>query len=126
MKKLILAISFVAGLVVMASAQMSHRSPEQRATHITKVLQKRLQLNAGQAQQVNAAFLIQATRMDSLKSNLSADKKANHLVARSIMLGTERQIVAVLNDSQKEQFMAWVKLKKQKRVEKRNALRLNE
>ena len=111
---------------MIASAQMSHRSPEQRATHITKVLQKRLQLNAGQAQQVNAAFLIQATRMDSLKSNLSADKKANHLVARGIMLGTERQIVAVLNDSQKEQFMAWVKLKKQKRVEKRNALRLNE
>jgi len=42
------------------------------------------------------------------------------------MLDSEKQVVAVLNDSQKEHFMAWVKLRKQKRMEKQGVVRLND
>jgi hypothetical protein len=122
MKKLVLVISFIAGLSVMSNAQIAKRSPEQRAAHLTKVLQKKLKLSLDQATQVNAIFYTQATRMDSLKSNLSTDKKGKHLAARSIMINTEQHIAAVLNDSQKQQFITWVKMQKQHRMEKREAL----
>ncbi|MDB5140158.1 MAG: hypothetical protein JWR12_2074 [Mucilaginibacter sp.] len=126
MKKLILIVSFIAGLGALANAQAlntaaQHKLPEQRAAHITKVMQKRFNLSQEQAQQVNAAFVTQATRMDSLRNNPSANKKENHLAARGIMLGTEKQVVAILNPTQKEQFMTWVKMRKPKRMEKQEA-----
>ncbi|MDF2430722.1 MAG: hypothetical protein JWP44_353 [Mucilaginibacter sp.] len=126
MKKLILVISFITGLGVIANAQAlsnaaQQKSPEQRAAHITKAIQKQLNLSQDQAQQVNAAFLTQATRMDSLRSNPSGDKKANQLATHSILIGTEKQVLTILNDTQKQQFMTWVKMRKQKRVEKRSA-----
>jgi hypothetical protein len=123
MKKLILVASFIVGLNVMAHAQITQKSPEQRAGHITKVLQKRLNLTADQANQVNTAFLAQATRMDSLKSNLSTDKKENHLTAKRIMLTTKKQVYSVLNDTQKQQFAAWEKMRKEKHKEKQESLK---
>jgi uncharacterized protein HemX len=75
MKKLILVLSFIIGVGFMACAQVSNKSPEQRAAHHTKELQKRLNLSQAQASEINTAFLTMATRMDSLKSTLSSDKK---------------------------------------------------
>ena len=119
MKKLILVLSFITGLSVMANAQMTRKSPERRATHMTKVLQKRLNLSPEQASQVNTAFLTQATRMDSLKNNRSADKKANHLTARVIRLSTQKQVMAVLDDTQKQKFVQWEKMRRERHKEKR-------
>jgi hypothetical protein len=118
MKKLILAASFIIGSIVMAQAQITQKSPEQHARHMTKVLQKRLNLSPDQALQINTVMLNRATRMDSLKNNLSADKKENHLAARSIMLSTQRQVLAVLDDNQKQKFMEWEKMRKEKHREK--------
>ena len=103
----------------MANAQMTRKSPERRATHMTKVLQKRLNLSPEQASQVNTAFLTQATRMDSLKNNRSADKKANHLTARVIRLSTQKQVMAVLDDTQKQKFVQWEKMRRERHKEKR-------
>jgi hypothetical protein len=119
MKKIILMLSFIIGISVVANAQDHHKSPEQRAQHMTRRLTKMLKLSQEQAAQVNTVFMQQATRMDSLKSNMSADRKANHLTRRSIMLSTKQQVVAVLNDSQKQQFMAWEKMRKERHKEKR-------
>jgi len=119
MKKLILVLSFITGLTAMANAQMTRKSPEKRATHMTKVLQKKLSLSPEQASQVNIAFLTQATRMDSLKSNRSADKKANHLTARVIRLSTQKQVMAVLDDTQKQKFVQWEKMRRERHKEKR-------
>jgi protein CpxP len=124
MRKLILAVSFIIGLSVMAQAQITQKSPEQRAGHITKILQKRLNLSPDQASQINTVLLNRATRMDSLKNNLSADKKGNHLAARSIMLSTQRQVLAVLDDSQKQKFMEWEKMRKEKHREKQGDVSL--
>lgn len=118
MKKLILAASFIIGFIVMAQAQITEKSPEQRARHMTKVLQKRLNLSPDQASQINTVMLNRANRMDSLKSNLSGDKKENHLAARSIMLSTQRQVIAVLDDNQRQKFMEWEKMRKEKHREK--------
>jgi hypothetical protein len=115
MKRLLMLLSFVALFNVAAKAQLTEKLPEQRAAHATKALQKRLNLTADQATQVNAVFLTQATRMDSLKTNLSQDKKLNSLTRRSIVLSTEKQVLDVLNDDQKKQFMAWEQMKKDKR-----------
>jgi hypothetical protein len=118
MKKLILVASFVIGFSVAADAQITQKTPQQRADHITKVLQKQLNLTDDQSKQINNAYLTQATRMDSLKSNLSTNKKQNHLATRSIYLSTEQNVIAMLNDNQKQQFLTWEKMKKEKHQEK--------
>ncbi len=119
MKKLLIILSFLTGLSAMANAQITEKSPEQRAAHITKVLSRRLNLTADQASQVNSAFLNQATRMDSLKNNPSIDPKINNLTRRSILLLTQKQVISVLNDEQKKQFMELEKMKKEKHNEKK-------
>ncbi|MEO6632428.1 MAG: hypothetical protein ABIN13_11915 [Mucilaginibacter sp.] len=120
MKKLVLAVAFVLGVSCMANAQhMSKKSPEERAAHITKALTKRLSLTQEQATQVNAMFLTQATRMDSLKNASPADKDGRHLAARSIRLATKKQVFAVLTDEQKTKFAAWEKKHKGKHQERR-------
>ncbi|WP_428329746.1 hypothetical protein [Mucilaginibacter sp.] len=124
MKKLILVVSFITGLSVLAHAQITKKSPDQRAGHLTKVLQKKLNLTADQATQVNTIFFNQANRMDSLKSNPSADKKDNQLAVRSIRLATQKQVLSVLNDEQKQQFVAWEKMRKEKHKEKKGSTEL--
>jgi hypothetical protein len=114
MKKLLLLLFFLTGLSLIANAQITQKSPEQLAAHITKVLSKRLNLTADQASQVNSAFLNQATRIDSLKNNPSIDPKINNLTRRSILLLTQKQVLSVLNDEQKTQFIEWEKMKKEK------------
>jgi hypothetical protein len=52
--------------------------------------------------------------MDSLKSNLSADKRTNNLTRKSIMLSTERQVMSVLNNDQQTRFIQWEKMQKEK------------
>jgi hypothetical protein len=104
MKKLILIAAFVAGTAMMASAQPAQKTPEQRAAHMTKMLTKRLGLTPQQSQQVNTIYLTQATRIDSLKANKSQDPKLNKLSARTIMMTSRQQVMALLNDNQKQQF----------------------
>jgi len=118
MKKLILIASFIIGIGFMASAQISKKTPEQRAAHQTKALQKQLSLSQDQATKVHTALFTAATRLDSLKSNPSSDKKANQLSAKSIKLEAKKQVIAVLNDSQKQKFAALEKMRKEKHKQK--------
>lgn len=120
MKRLILIASFVIGLGFAANAQATKKTPEQRAAHHTKALQKKLNLSEEQATQINAVFLTQATRMDSLKNSTPAtDKKGRQLAAKSIRLATKKQVFAVLNDDQKAKFSAWEKRHKMKHRERK-------
>jgi thiamine biosynthesis lipoprotein ApbE len=126
MKKLILMAAFITASVLIASAQMTGKKPEQRAAHVTKVLQKRLNLTDGQAQQVNAIYFTQATRMDSLKSNPSEDKRLNRLTAHTITLTTRLHVMAILNESQKQQFTQWEEMVKQRQKAKRDTVGVRE
>ena len=107
----------------MANAQTSaiptmQKTPEQRAAHVTKALQKRLNLTVDQAQQVNTIFFTRATRMDSLKNNLSVDKRLNHLSAHSIALASKQQLFTVLTPNQQKQFLAWQQMRKNRHMQK--------
>lgn len=104
---------------VIAKAQEATKSPEQRAGHLTKALQRQLNLTADQSTQINAVFLAQATRVDSLKANLSGDKKSDGYARRSIMLSAQQQILSVLNEDQKKQFLQFEKMRKEKQAEKK-------
>ena len=121
MKKLSLLILFIAGLNLAAMAQFTKKSPEQRAAHATKSLSKILNLTSDQASKVNAIFLAQATQMDSLKSDPSADKKGSHLAKKSIKLSTDKQLMAVLNSDQQKQYLQWEKMKKAGHHDKKSA-----
>jgi hypothetical protein len=109
MKRMFLMLSFVAGISMAANAQFFKKSPEQRANHITRVLQKRLKLSEDQSVKVKSAFLTQATRIDSLRNNLSPDRKTNRRAAKLILLGTQKNVIAVLNYDQQREFIRWEK-----------------
>lgn len=118
MKKLILIATFIIGLGFMANAQISKKTPEQRAAHQTKALQKHLSLNQDQATKVHAALFTEATRMDSLKNNPSGDKKADQLSAKSIKLEAKKRVLSVLTDTQKQKFAVLEKMRKEKHKQK--------
>jgi methionine-rich copper-binding protein CopC len=118
MKKLLMILFLLTGITVAGHAQITKKSPEQRAAHITKALSKKLNLTADQASQINAFFLAQATKMDSIKS-VSTDKKANHQAKKSIALNTQQQVMAVLNSDQQQQFTQWEQMKKEKHKAKK-------
>ena len=122
MKKLMLLFAFVAMSAMFAHAQKEKKSPDQRAAHITKMLQKRLNLTAGQAQETNAIYLAQATKMDSLKSNQSPDKKLDRLTERTIMMSTHLQMMAILNDTQKQQYTEFENALKERKKAKKDTV----
>ena len=119
MKKILILFAIVTLFSTIANAQTMQKSPDQRAAHMTKALSKKLNLSADQASQVNSILLAQANQMDSLKNNPSQDAEGNKLARKSIALNTKQQVLAVLNDQQKHQFMDWEKLKKEKHHEKK-------
>jgi len=120
MKKLIAVILLSAGISMAARAQIIQKSPEQRAAHITRVLQKTLNLTADQATQINAAFFERATRMDSLKSSPASDKRTRRIAKRSIVLKAQSKVMAVLNNEQQQLFMQWENKIKEKHSEKKS------
>ena len=115
MKKLILIACLVIGSAYMAGAQvLTQKSPDQRAVNQTKALQKRLNLTPQQAEQANAIFLTQATRMDSLKANPSIDKKTDGITRRTILLTSASKINAILTPDQQQAFQQLMAEKKEK------------
>ncbi len=121
MKKLMLLMALVA-MVAMAHAQPAQKSPDERAARITKMLTKRLNLTADQATQVNAIYLTRATKVDSLRSNQSPDKKLNRLTMKTIVMSTHQRMMAVLNDSQKQQYTAWENSMKEHKTAKKDTV----
>ena len=121
MKKLILIIAFVTGLNVLANAQQQPaKTPAQKAAHKTQNLQKKLKLTAGQAKQVNALFLTEATRLNSLKAH-KTDKKANKAAHKAIQAQTDQKLNTVLTTDQKKAFADLKAAKKAKHDQKKAA-----
>ena len=107
---------------VVANAQIAQKSPEKRAAHMTRALQKRLNLTADQSSQINSGFLTQVTRMDSLKGSQLTDKRAFNYSRKQIMHSSRQQIMSVLSSDQQKQFMELKKAKKEKHFEKKSAM----
>ncbi len=121
MKKLTILAALLA-MVAMVHAQQPKKAPDQLSAHITKQLQKRLNLTAEQATQVNTIYLAQATKMDSLRSNQSPDKKLNRLTARTILMITHERMMAILNDTQKLRYTEWENSVKERKMAKKDTV----
>lgn len=67
-------------------------------------------------------MLARATRMDSLKANMSADnKKLNHISRKQIGVSTSQQVMAVLNPDQQKSYAALVEKMREKHKQKQDA-----
>ncbi len=126
MKKSFLILAFILGLSSITFAQRNFRkvpkSPEQKAAMFTKALQKKLNLTADQASQVNNIMFTQVTRLDSLKSNLSTtNPMSNQLARKDIMLTTDSKLNAILNPDQMKLYEDLKADRKKKMMAKRNA-----
>ncbi|WP_374949951.1 hypothetical protein [Mucilaginibacter sp.] len=106
MKKLLLMIMLLAGINMFAQAQTKvHKTPQQKAQHFTKVLQKKLALSADQSAKVNTILLKRATQMDSLKANkATGDRKLNKMARRKILSGADAEVKAVLTADQQKTY----------------------
>ena len=121
MKKIILIIALVTGLNALANAQQqTAKTPAQKAAHKTQNLQKKLKLTASQTKQVNALFLTEATRVDSLKAH-KTDKKANKAAHKAIQAQADQKLNAILTADQKKAFADLKAAKKAKHDQKKAA-----
>ncbi|MBD1392577.1 hypothetical protein [Mucilaginibacter glaciei] len=106
MKKLLLMIMLVAGINMLANAQTKmHKTPEQKAQHLTKMLNKKLVLTADQSVKVKAILFKRATQMDSLKANQSTtDRKMNRMTRKQIMMDADKEVNGVLTATQQKTY----------------------
>jgi Spy/CpxP family protein refolding chaperone len=106
MKKIFLILMLSAGTVVFAQAQTqkAHKTPEQKAQHMTAALNNKLALSADQSVKVNAIFAKSAVSMDSLKAHRSTDRKANMQARKAIMANTNASLKTVLTADQQTKF----------------------
>lgn len=100
-------ITMVLGISVLAQAQnkgRQHHNPQQRAQHVSDMLQKKLNLSADQTAKVKDILLAQATQMDSLKANKAGDKKANREAFKAQLQKTDGQLAAVFTADQNKTY----------------------
>ena len=128
MKKLLLMIMLVAGISVRANAQTKvKKTPEQKAEHITKILEKKLALNAAQTVKVKAIVFKRATQMDSLKATrTTADRKTGRQSRKAILLAADQDLKNVLTESQKKTYTELKASMKEKMKGKRHAPKTTE
>lgn len=119
MKKVILGLLFLIVSGTIANAQVIQKSPEKRAEHMTKMLQKKLNLSQDQASKTHDIFLAQATSIDSLISNSNGTSKSKKMAVRTIRRNSMQQVLSLLNDDQKQKFIAWEKARKEKQKNRR-------
>ena len=106
----------------LLKAQGTTKKSDESAAHFTKMLTKRLNLTTDQAQQINAIYLTQATRFDSLKANPSQNQRLNRLTMRSITLSTRQHVMAILNDTQKQEYTQWEEGLKERQKARRDTI----
>ena len=109
MKKVLLALVFLAGSVNISHAQQGQgqqRSPEERVKMQTERLSERLKLTADQKTKVEAIFLGQAKSMDSLRTagGQGGDRMEMMKKIRPIREENDKKIKALLTDDQKKAF----------------------
>lgn len=96
-------ITMVLGISILAQAQTKerqHKSPQQRAERIGKMLQTKLNLSADQSTKVNAILLTRATQMETLKANKGTDKKANREAFKNLLVKTDSELSKVFTADQ--------------------------
>ncbi|MBE7177631.1 MAG: hypothetical protein INR69_14580 [Mucilaginibacter polytrichastri] len=112
MKKYVMVFGLMLAVTISASAQrrgpgMKDRTPEERATAMSKQLTKKLSLSAEQEKQVYAINYAQAKKIDLLRKTDGDDRQAKMKERRAMMQESDQKIAAVLNADQKKNYEAW-------------------
>jgi len=118
MKKLMLALFLITGITAFAKAQDTtkvKKTPEERATQMTKRLQQKLNLTADQTTKISAILTERATQMDEPKMK---GVKGGRVVKMQAMADADKKINAILTPDQQKQYaemQAKMKVKAQDR-----------
>ncbi|WP_207423015.1 DUF4890 domain-containing protein [Desertivirga brevis] len=111
MKKLILTALLFAGLATAGFSQerqgkhqREHKTPEQRAQHVTDVLDKKLSLNDKQKNQIYKINLERAKEMEKLHSSGEKRDKKDFEQAKKLFQESDNKISKVLNNDQRKQY----------------------
>jgi len=119
MKKMFLVCTLISILNIACASQKRQKTPEQRAAKKTEVFEKKLNLSASQAVKVRSIMLSQAIRIDSLRNNRQAVKKAYHRAHHNILEQTDERMYSILNPQQKKAYADWVKQRKERKLAKK-------
>jgi Spy/CpxP family protein refolding chaperone len=90
-----------------AAPQKQHVSPTVRASRQLTMMQKKLNLNQDQVIKLRMILLTLNVSLDSLRSNPSADKKANNQARRAINQDADGKIYALLTTDQQVAYAQW-------------------
>ena len=82
-------------------------SPTQRAARQLTTLQKKLSLNQDQVIKLRMILLNLNVSLDSLRTNPSADRKANNQARRAITREADGKIYALLTTDQQVAYAQW-------------------
>ena len=116
MKRVVLMLAVVMTTIsAFAQDGKPKKNAEQRATRYVKELTTELSLTADQSSKIKAVQLESFTKLDTLKAKANAgDKKAGKKEAKATTEAATVSIKAILTDTQKAKFDAWVEAKKEK------------
>jgi hypothetical protein len=122
MKKLILFIFLAVGSHLMASAQFQEqKSPSERASSLSQVLQKQLNLSPHQTSKVNTILNNQNISLDSLLNISSGlDKKEVNKSRKFIIARAAMRLDSVFTDEQKSAYSSFIQQQKDKKAARKN------
>ena len=114
MKKLLLMLCFVAGMITLSKAQgYQRRTPEEQA----KQLQTQLKLSDDQTTKITSIMQMQSTKMDSIRTAANGDRDAMRSGMMSVMQAMAPKIKAILTP---EQATAYDKMQADRRARMQN------
>jgi hypothetical protein len=128
MKRSLLLILLVAGLHTLAHAQSPDTTrqqgafktdPAKRAARLLRMLENQLHLTQDQVLQVQVILINQTVTMDSLRNNPSGDQRTDNRARRGVLQNTDRQIMPLLTDDQKQLYQQWKAQQKKKMMQRR-------
>jgi hypothetical protein len=90
-----------------ATSRQQVASPTQRAARQLAVFQQKLNLNQDQVIQLRMILLHLNVALDSLRTNPSADRKANNQARRAISQDADGRIYALLTTNQQVTYAQW-------------------
>jgi periplasmic protein CpxP/Spy len=124
MKKVIfLLISFMATFGFAQSADKAAKTPEQKASHHSEMLTKKLSLSPEQKQSVYTLILDRVNKANAVRAKYTTgDKKGMHKELKPIIDDFNTKIKAILTP---DQVTKWEQFKAEKKAKRKEAKEAN-
>jgi Spy/CpxP family protein refolding chaperone len=112
-------IIFISSTATAQNRDQQKKTPEERATKMSEILEKKLQLTDMQKSSVYNIFLSQAQQVDKIRTNSTSDRCQKCSELKAAREQTDSQLKSILTS---EQYSKLTTLK-QERIEKRKQKR---